>query len=133
MDTFDSTNFHQLARKEKNGQKRIRLLALAHFKDGKNRTEIARSLKVSRSSVNNWISRFLKDGLAGLEDKPRSGRPAMLSSDQLSQLNDYIEKWNSRCDSGKLKGCDLNLYIKEQFDIEFEPSHIYRIIKQLNS
>jgi DNA-binding transcriptional regulator LsrR (DeoR family) len=30
---------------------RIRLLAVSHFKDGKNRTQIANFLKVSRTSV----------------------------------------------------------------------------------
>ncbi|MFA0363594.1 helix-turn-helix domain-containing protein, partial [Vibrio sp. 10N.222.54.A6] len=32
----------------------MRLLALANFKDGLSRTQIAKSLKVSRTSVNKW-------------------------------------------------------------------------------
>ncbi|MBY5947384.1 helix-turn-helix domain-containing protein [Photobacterium rosenbergii] len=131
MDKLDSINFHQLARKEKNAQKRIRLLALAHFKDGKNRSEIARSLKVSRSSVNNWVSRFIKLGLEGLEDKPRSGRPSTLSEEQVKRLQQYIELWNDEHEDIKLTGVDINSYIKREFDVEFEPSHIYRLIKKL--
>ncbi|WP_372154290.1 MULTISPECIES: helix-turn-helix domain-containing protein, partial [unclassified Vibrio] len=36
----------------------MRLLALAHFKDGLSRTQIAKSLKVSRTSVNKWVRIF---------------------------------------------------------------------------
>ncbi|WP_443263787.1 hypothetical protein [Vibrio sp. S12_S33] len=32
---------------------RTRLLAISHFVDGKSRTQIAKCLKVSRTSVNN--------------------------------------------------------------------------------
>ena len=35
-----------------NGRLRIRLLAVSHFIDGKNRTEIAKFLKISSTSVN---------------------------------------------------------------------------------
>ncbi|MBC7006430.1 transposase [Photobacterium sp. BZF1] len=131
MDKFESIDFHQLARKEKNAQKRIRLLALAHFKDGKNRTEISRSLKVSRSSVNNWVSRYIKHGLDGLEDKPRSGRPSTLSQEQIQRLQNYIEIWNVENEDQKLTGVEINSFIKDEFQVEFEPSHIYRLMKRI--
>ncbi|MFT6992944.1 MAG: DNA-binding NarL/FixJ family response regulator [Paraglaciecola sp.] len=47
-----------LSRAESNARKRIRLLAIFHFLEGKNRTEIALSLKVSRRSVNTWVSNY---------------------------------------------------------------------------
>ncbi|WP_424416711.1 helix-turn-helix domain-containing protein [Oceanisphaera sp.] len=37
---------------------RLRLLAVSHFVDGKNRTQIAAFLKVSRNSVNNWVKSY---------------------------------------------------------------------------
>ena len=36
---------------ETNARKPVRLLAVSHFLDGKNRTDIAKYLKVSRTSV----------------------------------------------------------------------------------
>ncbi len=45
---------------------KMRLLALAHFQEGCSRTEIAKYLKVSRTSVNKWVQVFLKEGLDGL-------------------------------------------------------------------
>ncbi|WP_229627422.1 helix-turn-helix domain-containing protein [Vibrio parahaemolyticus] len=40
----------------------MRLLALAHFKDGYSRTQIVKFLKVSRTSINKWVQTFLKKG-----------------------------------------------------------------------
>nr|WP_258191571.1 helix-turn-helix domain-containing protein [Photobacterium profundum] len=37
----------------------MRFLALAHLKDGHSRTQIAKYLKVSRTSINKWIQVFL--------------------------------------------------------------------------
>ncbi|WP_414730430.1 helix-turn-helix domain-containing protein, partial [Vibrio vulnificus] len=53
---------------------KVRLLALAHFKDGHSRTQMAKFLKVSRTSVNQWVQTFLEEGLEGLQEKPKTGR-----------------------------------------------------------
>ncbi|WP_225491249.1 helix-turn-helix domain-containing protein [Vibrio vulnificus] len=58
----------------------MRLLALAHCKDGHSRTQIATFLKVSRTNVNKWVQTFLEEGLEGLQEKPRTGRPAFLNA-----------------------------------------------------
>ncbi|WP_415846765.1 helix-turn-helix domain-containing protein, partial [Vibrio aquimaris] len=61
---------------------KMRLLALAHFKDGHSRTQVAKFLRVSRTSVNKWVQTFLEEGLEGLQEKPRTGRPAFLNAMQ---------------------------------------------------
>ncbi|WP_405196786.1 helix-turn-helix domain-containing protein, partial [Vibrio vulnificus] len=61
---------------------KVRLLALAHFKDGHSRTQMAKFLKVSRTSVNQWVQTFLEEGLEGLQEKPKTGRPAFLNAEQ---------------------------------------------------
>ncbi|MBE3888219.1 helix-turn-helix domain-containing protein, partial [Vibrio parahaemolyticus] len=37
---------------------KMRLLALAYFKDGYSRTQIVKFLKVSRTSINKWVQTF---------------------------------------------------------------------------
>ena len=54
MDSLDNIDFKKLASQQKSIQMKMRLLALAHFKDGQSRTQIAKFLKVSRTSVNKW-------------------------------------------------------------------------------
>ena len=69
-----------------NARYRLKLLAVSHFIEGKNRTEIASFLKVSRRSINIWIKAYLDHGLAGLKAKPPTGRPPKLTPEQLTQV-----------------------------------------------
>ena len=48
--------------------------------------EIAAELNTTEPTVCKWRRRFARHGLAGLEDDPRSGRPARLSEDTLSKV-----------------------------------------------
>ena len=88
MDNLKQADFCALARKQKTMQIKMRLLALAHFQDGKSRTHIAQFLKVSRTSVNKWVSVYLSECLDGLQEKPRTGRYSFLSVKQRAQLAD---------------------------------------------
>ncbi|MCA3927768.1 helix-turn-helix domain-containing protein [Vibrio vulnificus] len=63
MDSLNNLDFKKLASQQKSIQMKMRLLALAHFKDGHSRTQMAKFLKVSRASVNQWIQTFLEEGL----------------------------------------------------------------------
>ncbi len=42
---------------------------------GQSNDQIAASLSVPRQIVSKWRKRFFEEGLAGLEDEPRTGRP----------------------------------------------------------
>src|SRR4051812_24843288 len=56
------------------GQRERALIVLA-IADGAGVSGVARSLRVSRPTVIKWRDRFVADGLGGLGDLPRSGRP----------------------------------------------------------
>ncbi|POC47702.1 helix-turn-helix domain-containing protein [Vibrio vulnificus] len=71
MDSLNNIDFKKLASQQKSIQMKVRLLALAHFKDGHSRTQMAKFLKVSRTSVNQWVQTFLEEGLEGLQEKPK--------------------------------------------------------------
>jgi transposase len=47
---------------------------------------IAQELALSEKMVRVWLKRFEQDGLAGLDDAPRSGRPRTYSEDLYSQV-----------------------------------------------
>src|SRR5712671_2404344 len=40
---------------------------------------VAEDLRCNRNTVEKWRSRYLRDGLLGLQDAPRSGRPRSFS------------------------------------------------------
>ncbi|WP_156731404.1 IS630 family transposase [Photobacterium phosphoreum] len=131
MDSLNNTDFKKLARQQKTIQMKMRLLALEHFKEGKSRTQIAKSLKVSRTSVNKWVSVFLEEGLEGLQEKPRSGRPAFLTSKQREQLSNYIKLKAQDSSGGRLIGADIHTYILKEFDKNYHPDSIYYLLKRM--
>ena len=60
------------------GQTR-RARILLSLDGGRSPTETARLLHISRATVHLWHRRYRADGLGGLVDRPRSGRPTVLN------------------------------------------------------
>ena len=88
---MNNPNIAALVKSEKSARKRMRYLALLHFTEGYSRTAIANMLKVSRTSVNKWVTTYLSQGLSGLDDKPNPGRPARLSSAQQASIKEFVQ------------------------------------------
>ena len=72
------------------GQAR-RLLALALVLEGASRTEAARAGGMDRQTLRDWVIRYNEAGVAGLVDRPRSGRPPRLNDAQMAQLDRLVE------------------------------------------
>ncbi|MEZ8052827.1 helix-turn-helix domain-containing protein, partial [Vibrio atlanticus] len=94
---------------------RLRLLAVSHFIDGKNRTEIASFLKVSRLSVNKWIKAYLDFGVEGLVEKPHTGRSSRLTIEQKKHLKEYVTSNAIKPEGGRLQGSDITQFILDEF------------------
>lgn len=115
-----------------NARLRLRLLAVSHFIDGKNRTEIAAFLKVSRLSVNKWVKAYLDFGIDGLIEKPHTGRPSRLTPEQKERLKEYVKSNAIKPEGGRLQGRDISQFILNEFNISYQPSGIYRLLHELN-
>ena len=61
--TINKHDFNPLAKTHESVRMRLRFLALAHFQEGHSRTAISQFLKVSRTSVNKWISQYHQYGI----------------------------------------------------------------------
>ncbi len=110
---------------------KMRLLALSHFKDGHSRTQIAKFLKVSRTSVNKWVQTFLDEGLEGLQEKPRTGRPAFLTPKQKEQLSQFIKSEAENPSGGRLTDHAIHTYIPREFDKHYHPDSIYYLLNHM--
>ena len=64
--------------------RRIRPILLAD--EGFQNSEIAVLVDLHRNSIGKWRSRYNRDGLAGLEDRPRSGKPPKYSPAQIQSV-----------------------------------------------
>ncbi|KFG71206.1 helix-turn-helix domain-containing protein [Streptomyces mutabilis] len=54
--------------------------------EGADNTTVAEELGVSRHMVGKWLSRFLTEGLDGLAERPRPGRPAKVDDDTVARI-----------------------------------------------
>lgn len=120
-----------LAKIEKRSRIKIRYLAICHFIEGKSRTEIAKSLRVARGSVNKWVSLYLADGIESLKDKPNPGRPSRLTPQQLNAITDFVKNRSTSTDGGRLQAKDVGEFICNEFGIEYEGRNIYKLLHQL--
>jgi transposase-like protein len=63
---------------------RTRSVWLAH--QGRRVPAIAQELHLTPTTVRSWLKRFKRQGLAGLREKPRPGRPPLYTSEQVSEV-----------------------------------------------
>ena len=67
---------------------RCRLILRAADRDHPTNLQIAAEFDCDRHTVAGWRNRYLSNGLAGLQDEPRSGRPRRFSpSERLDLIN----------------------------------------------
>ncbi|GIU15225.1 hypothetical protein TUM4636_27530 [Shewanella glacialipiscicola] len=128
---MNKPNILALVKSEKSARKRMRYLALLHFTEGHSRTAIATMLKVSRTSVNKWVTTYLSQGLSGLDDKPNPGRPPQLSLAQQASLKAFVQQRSLSEQGGRLMAKDLNHFIQSEFGVTFKQANIYRLLHQL--
>ena len=67
-----------------------RLLGLANVVDGMSRERAARQAGMDRQTLRDWVIRFNAEGIEGLRDRPRSGRPPWLADGQLAALTALV-------------------------------------------
>src|SRR6187455_1344739 len=69
-----------------------RMLALALVLEGASREEAARAAGMDRQTLRDWVHRYNAEGLAGLSDRPRSGRKPRLTAEQEAELATAVER-----------------------------------------
>ena len=68
-----------------------RLRAVVLNSEGHTSGELAKILQAPRSKVSEWLQRYQTEGIDGLLEGYRSGRPSELSEEQQQQLGDILD------------------------------------------
>ena len=79
-----------LIKKEKDARIKERLQGVLWRLENIDYTEIAKRLKRNIDTVREWIKKWNKSGYDGLIDKPKSGRPTILSKDETKEIIDEL-------------------------------------------
>ena len=86
----DPAELRRLARRERDGRVSARLLALANALDGLPREEAARLAGMTGQTLGDWVHRYNAEGVEGLRDRPRPGRPCAPDEGQLATLKALV-------------------------------------------
>jgi transposase len=87
MKHMDKLEQLETAYKKENSKVAVRMLAvLMILKDGKDLEHTAKTLHRCTNWVRKWVDRFKVDGLDGLYDHPRSGRPCAIPKKRIDSI-----------------------------------------------
>jgi transposase len=121
------------ARHEPNRRAALRLLAIANALEGMSRAEAARLAGMERQALRDAVVRYNAEGIAGLHDRPKSGRPQRLSEAEQAALmarvfrgpdpeRDGVSAWTL---------ADLGGWLEARFGKPFHPSSLSRVLRRL--
>ena len=122
------------ARHEANRRAALRMLAIANAREGMSRAEAARLVGMERQALRDAVVRYDAEGLAGLHDRPKPGRPERLSEAEQAAVaarvfrgpdpeRDGVAAWTR---------ADLRGWLAERFGKPFHPSSLSRVLKRLD-
>jgi len=126
-----SIDFNALSRKEKNPRVRIKFLGLAHVKDGMSYRKTATMMKVTWITVQNWVNKFVEEGVEGLQGKDVIRRQPLFPRKREDELRKFIIKKQSEMRGGRLIGTDIQKIVREQFGVEYALSSIYELLARI--
>src|SRR5580658_1433648 len=117
---------------ERDGAYRVarRLQAVMLNSEGQTSGELARILKAPRSKVSAWLQRYQTDGVDGLLEGYRSGRPSALTEMQQQQLEDILDSGPVAygLDNGIWTSPMIAWVIQEQFGVQYHPGHVRKLL-----
>ena len=85
-----AAELRRLARREPDRRAAMRLLAIANALDGLSRAEAARRAGMERLALRDAVLRYNAEGVEGLHDRPRSGRPERLTPGRQAALKAWV-------------------------------------------
>lgn len=132
-DDIPAEDLRRLARRETDGRVACRLLGLANVLDGMKRTEAAGRAGMDRQTLRDWVIRFNAEGIEGLRDRAKSGRPTWLDDGQLAALKalvlrgpdperDGVSAWRAK---------DLCRIVEDRCGVSYTENGMLRLLHDL--
>jgi transposase len=124
----------RIARLERDGRVTARLLALANALEGLPRERAAQLAGMTGQTLGDWVHRYNSEGLEGLKDRPRCGRPCALDEGQQATLKALVLKGPKRegdgCVAWRVRG--LCALAKRRFGTAYSETGMLRLLHSLD-
>ena len=100
----------------------LRIAVMILFLDGYRPTFLAELFGVSRMTLTRWVHRLNREGLAGLQDNPRAGRPTQLTPRLRRQLSGHLKQSPERYGLPRVvwDGPTLVAHLRQRFAIHLK-------------
>jgi transposase len=110
-----------------------RMLGLALVLEGCSREEAARHAGMDRQSLRDWVHRYNEEGLAGLRDRPRSGRKPRLTPAQTAELAAVVDQGPDPERDGvvRWRRVDLKALIETRFAVRLHERSVGKVLRRL--
>jgi transposase len=130
----DPAELRRLARRERDGCVSARLLALANALEGIPREEAARLAGMTGQTLGDWVHRYNVEGVEGLRDRPRPGRPCALDEGQQATLKALVLRGPRLERDGCVawRARDLCALVEERFGVRYGESGMLKLLKGLD-
>jgi transposase len=110
-----------------------RLHAILLNMEGYKAPQIAEILKVHRTNVSNWLRNWETEGLQGILEGFRPGRPCSITDYQIQKLEDILDSGPIAYgfNSGIWTSPMVAKVIEDEFSVSYHPAHVSKILHGL--
>jgi transposase len=124
-----AVDLRRLARQE-SGRVCQRLLLIANLLDGVGREAAARVVGLGRQAAYDWHNRYEEEGVDGLRDRPRSGRPRQVPAAVEQRVVERIVAGAvfERDAIVAFRGVDAQRWLREEHGLTLSLSAVYRLL-----
>lgn len=109
------------SRRSKRVRTAHRLLAIRDIMLGRARQWVCKQYGINRENLRHWVRWYNNEGIAGLADAPRAGRPSKLSAEQLAALKARVSvpPQVEQDGVGRWRAADVQRLIKRDYGVEY--------------
>lgn len=128
-----SQDLRRMSQREDNRRTRMRMQAIANALEGMSRAEAARLAGMERQALRDAVLRYNDEGLDGLRDRPKPGRPRLLDETQERELYQIVVDGPDveREGLSAYTRDDLAAIVADKWDVSYHPGSIGRSLRRL--
>ena len=128
-----AADLRRAARHEVDRRAAMRLIGIAETIDGEDRQTAAERADMSDQALRDAIKRYNAEGIEGLYDRPRTGRPSKLSGAQRDELRKIVVDGPDVEADGlsAFTRDDLVKIARDKWKVAYDPTSMGRILRSL--